>query len=147
AGHQVEVPFPRLTYAEAMRSYGIDKPDRRVPPMYPVDDILPDLANKGLPLQAIFVPNTGTPSRKERDELKAFGRERGLRVYDDPKRLERDYPEQMRKIRERTGAGENDLLVLATWGGEPQGHRPDETVYLACGQLRLYCAQKFNDRH
>jgi aspartyl-tRNA synthetase len=147
AGHQVEVPFPRLTYAEAMRSYGIDKPDRRVPPMYPVDDILPDLANKGLPLQAIIVPNTGTPSRKERDELKAFGQERGLRVYDDPKRLERDYPEQMRKIRERTGAGENDLLVLATWGGEPQGHRPDETVYLACGQLRLYCAQKFNDRH
>ena len=37
--------------------------------------------------------------------------------------------------------------MLATWAGEPQGHRPEETVYLACGQLRLYCAQKFNDRH
>ena len=147
AGYPVEIPFPRFTYAQAMRSYGIDKPDRRVPPMYPVDDLLPDLADKGLPLQAIYIPNTGVPSRKERDEIKAFGQERGLRVYDDPKRLERDYPAQMQKIRERTGAGENDLLMLATWAGEPQGHRPEETVYLACGQLRLHCAQKFNDRH
>ena len=147
AGYPVEIPFPRFTYAQAMRSYGIDKPDRRVPPMYPVDDLLPDLADKGLPLQAIYVPNTGAPSRKERDEIKAFGQERGLRVYDDPKRLERDYPAQMQKIRERTGAGENDLLMLAAWAGEPQGHRPEETVYLACGQLRLHCAQKFNDRH
>ena len=92
-------------------------------------------------------PGTGTPSRKERDELKAFGQERGLRVYDDPKRLERDYPEQMAKVRERTGAGENDLLILAGWAGEPKGQRPEETVYQACGQLRLFAAQKFNDRH
>jgi aspartyl-tRNA synthetase len=147
AGFQVSIPFPRMTYAEAMRSYGIDKPDRRVPPMYPVEDLLPDLANNGMPLQAIHVPGTGAPSRKERDEIKAFGQERGLRVYDDAKRLERDYPEAMAKVRERAGAGENDLLVLATWAGEPKGHRPEETVYQACGQLRLYCAQKFNDRH
>ncbi len=147
AGYQVQTPFPRITYAEAMRSYGIDKPDRRIPPMFPVGDLLPDLAANGLPLQAIFVPGTGTPSRKERDELKAFGQERGLRVFDDPKRLERDYPEQMAKVRERTGAGENDLLILAGWSGEPKGHRPEETVYQACGQLRLYAAQKFNDRH
>ena len=53
----------------------------------------------------------------------------------------------MAKVRERCGAGENDLLVLAAWAGEPKGHRPEETVYQACGQLRLYCAQKFNDRH
>ncbi len=147
AGHRVETPFPRLTYAEAMRSYGIDKPDLRVPPMHPVEDLLPDLAAKDLPLVAIHVPNTGAPSRKERDELKAFGQERGLRVFDDVRRLERDFPEQMARIRARAGAGENDLLILATWAGEAKGHRPEETVYQACGQLRLYCAQKFNDRH
>ncbi|MGO9257642.1 MAG: aspartate--tRNA ligase [Bryobacteraceae bacterium] len=147
AGYRVETPFPRITYAEAMRSYGIDKPDCRIPPMHPVDDLAPELANNGLPLVAIHLPGTGAPSRRERDELKAFGQERGLRVYDDAKRLDRDYPEAMARVRERTGAGENDLLVLATWAGEPKGHRPEETVYQACGQLRLYCAQKFADRH
>jgi aspartyl-tRNA synthetase len=147
AGHRIELPFPRITYAEAMRSYGIDKPDRRIPPMHAVADLLPDLAAAGLPLQAIHIPNTGSVSRKERDELKAFGQERGLRVFDDPKRLDRDYPEAMAKVRERAGVGENDLLLLATWAGEPKGHRPEETVYQACGQLRLFAAQKFNERH
>ena len=37
--------------------------------------------------------------------------------------------------------------MLAAWAGEPKGHRPEETVYQACGQLRLFAAQKFNDRH
>jgi len=147
AGITVKTPFPRLTYAEAMRRYGIDKPDVRIPPMHPADDLLPELANAGMPLVAIHVPGTGAPSRKERDELKAFGQERGLRVYDDAKRLERDHPDGMRQLRERCGAGENDLLMLATWAGEPTGQRPEETVYQACGQLRLQCAQKFNDRH
>ena len=147
AGFHVAAPFPRLTYAEAMRSYGSDKPDCRIPPMHPVEDLLPELANNNLPLVAIHIPATGAPSRKERDELKAFGQERGLRVYDDAKRLEREHAEPMAKVRARCGAGENDLLVLATWAGAAKGHRPEETVYQACGQLRLHCAQKFNDRH
>lgn len=147
AGVKVRYPFPRLTYAEAMRRYGSDKPDLRVPPMHPVEDLLPDLANAGMPLAAIAIPGTGAVTRKERDELKAFGQERGLRVYDDAKRLERDHPLAMKEVRERSGAGENDLLVLATWAGEPQGRRPEETVYQACGQLRLFAAQKFNDRN
>jgi aspartyl-tRNA synthetase len=147
AGHNVTAPFPRITYAEAMRHYGIDKPDTRIPPMQPVEDLLPELAANGLPLQAIVIPATGPASRKERDELKAFGQDRGLRVYDDAKRLERDYPEAMVKVRERVGAGENDLLLLAAWAGEPKGHRPEETVYQACGQLRLQAAQKFNERN
>ncbi|HEX3743950.1 MAG TPA: aspartate--tRNA ligase [Bryobacteraceae bacterium] len=147
AGFTVKAPFMRMTYAEAMRSYGIDKPDRRIPPMHPIGDLLPELAANGLPLVAIHVPNIGTASRKERDELKAFGQERGLRVFDDAKRLDRDYPEQMPKVRERCGAGENDLLLVAAWAGEPKGHRPEETVYQACGQLRLQAAQKFADRH
>jgi aspartyl-tRNA synthetase len=147
AGYKIAPPFPRLTHAEAMRSYGIDKPDLRLPPMHPVQDLAPELAGNSLPLVAIRIPGTGPVSRRERDELKAFGQERGLRVYDDFKRLERDFPAAMAKVRERCAAGENDLLVLAAWSGAPQGHRPEETVYQACGQLRLYGAQKFNDRH
>ncbi len=53
AGFTVHAPFARLTYAEAMRSYGSDKPDRRIPPMHPVEDLLPELAADGLPLVAI----------------------------------------------------------------------------------------------
>ncbi|MFN0101614.1 MAG: aspartate--tRNA ligase [Bryobacteraceae bacterium] len=150
AGFEVKAPFPRMTYAQAMRSYGIDKPDMRIPPFYCVEDLFPEdsnFATPGLPLVAIVIPNTGAPTRKERDELKAFGQERGLRVFDDAKRLERDAPEVMAQVRARTGAGENDLLFLAGWPGEPKGHRPEETVLLAAGQLRLFAAQKFNDRH
>src|SRR5690348_6654047 len=58
AGQPVAAPFPRMTYAEAMRNYGSDKPDCRIPPMYPVEDIFPELAAKGLPLQAIVIPGT-----------------------------------------------------------------------------------------
>jgi aspartyl-tRNA synthetase len=149
AGFEVPVPFPRLTYAEAMRMYGSDKPDLRLPPMHAVDDLFSgeSFTTSGMPLVAIHIPNAGTVTRKERDELKAFGTERGLRVFDDPKRLDRDFPEAMAKVRERTGAGEDSLLLVAGWAGEPKGHRPEETVYQACGQLRLYAAQKYNDRH
>jgi len=100
-----------------------------------------------LPLVAIRIPHTGALTRRERDELKAYGVERGLRVYDDPKRLERDHPEPMARVRALTAAAEDDLLLLAAWAGEPQGHRPEETVFQACGQVRLFAAQKYNDRH
>src|SRR5579862_9422598 len=115
AGYAVPTEFPRLTYAQAMRSYGIDKPDLRLPPFHCVEDLFAgqNLTPEGLPLVAIHIPRTGPLSRKERDELKAAGSERGLRVYDDPKRLERDYPEQMAEVRRRTGAAEDDLLLLA----------------------------------
>lgn len=149
AGFDIEVPFPRMTYAQAMRSYGIDKPDMRIPPFYCVEDLFPGagLTTEDLPLVAIVVPNVGAPTRRERDEIKAFGQERGLRVYDDAKRLERDFPEQMAKVRERTGATENDLLILAGWPSEKKGHRPEETVLQACGQVRLYAANYYKDRH
>jgi aspartyl-tRNA synthetase len=146
AGFDIAAPFERLTYAQAMEQYGSDKPDRRIPPMLPAADLFPDLAG-GLPLQAIHLPGTGALTRRERDELKVFGTERGLRVFDDPKRLERDYPGPAQQLRDRAAAGENDLLILAGWAGEPKGHRPEETVCQACGQLRLLAAQKYNDRH
>jgi aspartyl-tRNA synthetase len=149
AGHEVPIPFPRMTYAEAMRSYGIDKPDLRLPPFHPVEDLFPEgmLTPKGLPLVAIRIPKTGALTRSQRDELKAYGTERGLRVYDDVKRLTRDFPEPMRVVRERAGVAEDDLLLVAGWAGEPDPHRPEEAVFKACGQLRLFAGQKYNDRH
>ena len=147
AGFNIQAPFPRFTYAQAMRSYGSDKPDMRIPPFHCVEDLLPDLTSHGLPLVAIRIPKVGTLSRSERDALKEFGKERGLRVFDDPKRLDKDFPEAMAQVRSRIGAQEDDLLLVAGWAGEPKGHRPDEAVLMACGQLRLHAAQKYAERH
>lgn len=149
AGKPVEQKIPRITYAEAMRSYGSDKPDLRIPPFYCVEDLFAgaELSSSGLPLVAIHVPKTGQLSRKERDEIKAFGQDRGLRVFDDVKRLERDYPESIAKVRERARVAEGDLLMLAGAASAPPGALPEYTVLQACGQLRMYIAQKYNDRH
>jgi aspartyl-tRNA synthetase len=119
----------------------------RIPPFYCVDDILPELTAHGLPLVAIRIPAVGAISRSERDALKEFGKERGLRVFDDPKRLDKDYAVQMQQIRERMKSEDDDVLLLASWAGEPKGQRPEETVLQACGQLRLHAAQKYADKH
>jgi aspartyl-tRNA synthetase len=132
-----------------MRSYGSDKPDMRIPPFHCVEDLFPgaNLTTEGLPLVAIRIPKVGAITRSERDALKDFGKERGLRVYDDPKRLDRDFPAPMTELRARIGAAEDDLLLLAGWGGEPKGPKPEETVLTAAGQLRLHAAQKYAERH
>ncbi len=149
AGKAVEKHIPRMTYAEAMNSYGSDKPDLRIPPFYRVEDLFAgsDLVAAGLPLVAIHIPKVGQLSRRERDEIKAFGQERGLRVFDDLKRLERDYAAAIAGVRERVHGADDDLIMLAGWAGEPKGALPNQTALLACGQLRLYVAQKYSDRH
>ena len=120
-----------------------------MPPFHAVEDLFPgaDLTAENLPLVAIVIPKAGGASRKERDELKQLGVERGLRVYDDSKRLDRDYPGPMVGVRKRTGAAAEDLLILAGWPGAPQGQRPEFTMLQACGQLRLLAAQKYAAKH
>jgi aspartyl-tRNA synthetase len=149
AGYDIAQPFPRLTYAQAMRSYGIDKPDLRIPPFHCVEDLFPGagLTTEGLPLVAIRIPKVGAITRSQSDLLRDFGKEKGLRVFGDMKRLDKDFPDAMVAVRERIGAQEDDLLMLAGWGREPEGHIPEHTVLQACGQLRLHAAQKYNDKH
>jgi aspartyl-tRNA synthetase len=149
AGKPITGPIPQITYAQAMNSYGTDKPDLRIPPFHRVEDLFPGagLSTDNLPLVAIHIPAVGQLSRKERDELKAFGQERGLRVFDDLKRLERDFADPIARMRERVGASNDDLVFLAGWAGEKKGELPEYTMLQACGQLRLYIGQKYNDRH
>jgi len=149
AGKKMGAKIPRLTFAEALRSYGSDKPDLRLPPFYSVEDLFAgtDFKTEGLPLVAIHIPKTGQLSRKERDEIKALGQERGLRVFDDLKRLERDYPAQMAQVRERVNAAEDDLVIIAGSAAPLEGALADRKVLELCGQLRVQLAQKYNDRH
>ena len=149
AGKLAPREIPRISYEQAMRQYGTDKPDLRIPPFHCVEDLFAGtgLTQEGMPLVAIHIPKIGSLTRKERDELKAFGQERGLRVYDDLKRLERDFADQVTQLRERVQPAEDDVLMLASWAGEKKGALPNQTMLLACGQLRLVIAQKYNDRH
>ncbi|HYL38022.1 MAG TPA: aspartate--tRNA ligase [Bryobacteraceae bacterium] len=145
AGYKVDAPFPRMTFAQAMRSYGIDKPDLRLPPFHVLEgDGWAQQLGLAFPPVAIHIPKIGPVSSKERNELKDYGKERGLRVYDDLKKLDPALAAQARAV---SNAAENDLLAIAGWPGAPQGQRPEETFYQACGQLRLWLALKYNERH
>jgi aspartyl-tRNA synthetase len=149
AGKKMAAKIPRITFADAIRSYGSDKPDLRLPPFHSVEDLFAgtDFKTEGLPVVAIHIPKTGQLTRRERDEIKAIGQERGLRIFDDLKRLERDYPAQMEKVRERVKASDDDLVILAGSAGPIEGALPDRRVFELCGQLRVQLAQKYNDRH
>jgi aspartyl-tRNA synthetase len=149
ANKKMAAKIPRITFAEAIRSYGSDKPDLRLPPFYCVEDLFADsdFRTEGLPVVAIHIPKTGQLSRKERDEIKAIGQERGLRVFDDLKRLEREYPAQMQQVKERVKAAEDDLVIIAGSAKPIEGALANRKTLELCGQLRMQLAQKYNDRH
>jgi aspartyl-tRNA synthetase len=164
AGHDIKTPFPRMDYDDAIRQYGVDRPDLRLPAFTDVRDCfapadLEQLAiNKDLPVIAIRIPSVGELSRKERDDIKPmFVSKGGARVFEDFKRIEAKFTEAGAKIRQKSGAGANDLLVLVVGsvqsGGDdhPAGKRkvtPAElAIYASAGILRVALAQKYADRH
>ncbi len=151
AGFELTQRFPRMTYDEAMELYGSDKPDLRLPVLTQVADLFANapvpMTAEGMPLAVIRIPKVGALSRKERDDVKAWGQEKGLRVFDDMKRLERDFPEAMPQVRERSGAPDDDLLLIVGWPIASTGGRSREDALKAMGDLRLHAARKYSDRH
>jgi aspartyl-tRNA synthetase len=175
AGHEIKTPFQRMDFDDAIRQYGIDKPDLRLPAFTEVADCfapadLETLAiNKNLPVIAIRIPHVGELSRKERDDIKPlFVSKGGARVFEDFKRIETKFPEAAAKVRERirekasntTGtAAADDLLVLvvgsaqsgATGEAHPASKRKvtpaEQAIYASAGLLRVALAQRYSDRH
>ena len=164
AGEQIETSFPRMDYDEAIRQFGIDKPDLRIPPFTDVRDCfseqnLQELAiNPNLPVIAIRTPKVGELSRKERDDIKPmFHSKGGARVYEDFKRIGNKFPEAAAAITKKTAMEDGDLIVLVAGSAQagPQtalpAHRkvtPAElAIYASAGLLRLALAQKYADRH
>ncbi len=148
SGHKgPKIPLPRISYAEAIEKYGSDKPDLRLPAMTRVNDLFPPEVAGNMPLSAIRIPKVGQTTRRERDDLKALGPERNLKIFEDTRRLERDFPESMATVHERSGFEEGDLLFFATSAETPDGPKPDQQVLQAAGELRLEIARKYADRH
>jgi len=166
AGVDLVGGFPRMSFDEAIRLYGIDKPDMRLPAMTDVRSVIsPQTAGTlkttaALPVIAVRIPNVGELSRKERDDLRLLYPRKlatqKIKVLDDFKRLEKSFPEEMAKMRTATGAQEGDLLVLVVADSEtvPEqrvvGKRlpaRDRELFEAAGQVRLALAQQFASRH
>src|ERR1700688_3691666 len=166
AGHEIKTPFPRMDFDDAIRQYGIDKPDLRVPAFTDVADCfaaadLEQLAiNKDLPVIALRIPRVGELSRKERDDIKPlFVSKGGARGFEDFKRIETKFPEAGAKVRVKTGAAADDLVVLvvgSTQSTENKDAHPaskrkvtpaELAIYASAGLLRIALAQKYSDRH
>jgi len=164
AGNEIKTPFPRMDYDEAIRLYGIDKPDLRLPAFTDVRDCfspenLQELAiNANLPVIAIRTPKVGELSRKERDDIKPmFHAKGGARVYEDFKRIGNKFPDAAAAIAKKTAMEEGDLIVLVAGSAQagPQTEMPSHrkvtpaelAIYASAGLLRLALAQKYSDRH
>jgi aspartyl-tRNA synthetase len=130
-------PFPVMTYAEAMRDYGSDKPDLRIPlKLTELTDLMKavdfkvfrsaaDLA--GGRVAALCVPGGGSLSRKEIDDYTAFSAVHGakglayIKVNDATQPNEQGLQspivkflggEVLAEILRRTGAASGDLIFF-----------------------------------
>jgi aspartyl-tRNA synthetase len=152
-GREIEVPFPRMRYADAMAQYGSDKPDLRCG--MPIQDLgeffrtsgfmtFRSIVEEGGTVRGLVVPTAGGYSRSEVDgivdQAKALGA-RGLiwaRRADDGtmtssimKALGED---SVRALLDVAGVRQGELLLIAAGV-------PDEASKLL-GQLRLSLARK-----
>ena len=165
AGVSLPTPFPRITYDEAIKQYGSDKPDLRLPGLTDVRSAFPDGSletlqiDPALPIVALRIPSVGELSRKEReDNHPLFDHKKGAKFIDDLKRLAKSFPDTVTKVRELTGAAEGDFLIIVA--GDPAHHiKASDTkfegrlsereinVYMAAGNFRSELAKKYADRH
>ena len=150
-------PFPRMTYAEAMRRYASDKPDLRIPlELVDVADLVADCDFKDFAgpardpagrVAALRVPGGGKLTRKEIDDYTAFVARYGARglayiKVNDPAKGRDGLQSPITKflsdaavagILSRTGAVADDLIFF--------GADSAKVVNDALGALRLKVGQ------
>src|SRR5947209_9229583 len=105
AGHELSLPFPHMSYDEAIRLYGIDKPDMRLPAMTDIqkafmpEELAELKIDSSMPMVAIRIPKVGKLSDREKKDLRPLGEELARRNKDfagvlyDFNQLEKKRPE------------------------------------------------------
>ncbi len=165
SGENIEAPFPRMTYDEAIRQYGIDKPDLRLPPLtdvreaFTAEELVSLKIEAGLPVIAIVIPGQVEMSNTQR---KAFVQEIDRTVgpdlaFLDVRRLEKsaDYAALAQRIDAAAAKNcgldrvepENRLIVLSPRLGTMAPAMDHLWLYKKAGQLRLELAKRFQDEH
>ena len=85
-GYEVRTPFPRMTWADAMERYGIDRPDVRYGlELFDASDLFArsevtfarSAIEKGGRVRGMRVPGGATLSRKQLDEIEALAKSAG----------------------------------------------------------------------
>ena len=101
-GREVALPFPRMTYRDAMERYGIDRPDLRY----------------GLEIADLSEAFRGSEFSIARTVLEAGGRIRGIRIPGGAA-LSRKQVDELEAL--ARGAGASGLLRVKRSGGELEG--------------------------
>jgi aspartyl-tRNA synthetase len=165
AGIHLPTPFPQITYDEAIRRFGSDKPDLRLPALVDVRSAFTDAdlvalaIDPALPVVAFRIPNVGELSRKEREENRPlFDLRKGAKFIDDFKRLEKGFSDAAAKVRGLAEAGAEDLLIIVAGDAATHIHASDTKVagrlsereiaiYSAAGSFRMELAKKYAAKH
>ena len=167
AGHEIEANFPRMSYDQAVRLYGNDKPDMRLPAMVDIREALTpeeleELAakfkiRKEFPIQLIRIPKAGDISGTERRTIGTYGAYQHVQgpsfvqLMTDPKRFAKDYPAISDKVLSFAKVEADDLWLFAAALNRPESPTVmDQSVQHfceKCGFLRLDLAQKYVERH
>jgi len=163
AGLDLSTPFPRMSYDQAIREYGIDKPDMRLPSMINIrtafsDEDLAELRIDGsMNMVAIRIPNVGKISDREKKELRTLAEDLAKRnkefvgVLYDFAQLEKKRPQVVAKIRELCSAGADDLVVpvvaITTADAKPRTAANQKAQYTSAGEARLELGRKYADKH